>query len=429
MTEKIVILIAMILFEVRANIIRWIQWKQYRKPLPAEVADIYDEKRYADFINYKKDSLLPRVIKGAVDFTISVVILFSPFYSWVEGIAGRNVYVICIVTLLVIQLITLLYDVPYRYYMSFVVDERYGMNRLTKKAFIKDYMLDTGETFLGSAALILLVALVSEKIGGWILRQNLSFKGVALAAAAIMGILIAFLYVITSISLLTLRMKYKFTDLEEGDLRAKIESLVKDSKKKLKAIKVYDESSKSNNKNAFLLRFLWIREFGIADNFINENSERELLAVLAHEAGHLKHKKDIFNYIGYVSIVAVVVIFALLVSNAEAVSSFAAYTRESFGLSCNNYYLLTIIAGYAIIPVSWITSLFSNWKSRREEKEADLNAVKEGYGEELIATFKRVSDDELIDVNPAPVIEFCEYSHPGMYQRIKYIREAMEAVS
>ena len=122
-------------------------------------------------------------------------------------------------------------------------------------------------------------------------------------------------------------------------------------------------------------------------------------------------------------------IFALLVSNAEAVSSFATYTRESFGLSCNNYYLLTIIAGYAIIPVSWITSLFSNWKSRREEKEADLNAVKEGYGEELIATFKRVSDDELIDVNPAPVIEFCEYSHPGMYQRIKYIREAMEAVS
>ena len=79
--------------------------------------------------------------------------------------------------------------------------------------------------------------------------------------------------------------------------------------------------------------------------------------------------------------------------------------------------------------MSWITSLFSNWKSRREEKEADLNAVKEGYGEELIATFKRVSDDELIDVNPAPVIEFCEYIHPGMYQRIKYIREAMEAVS
>ena len=426
MTEKILILIAMIIFEIRANIIRRIQWKQYKKPLPAEVADIYDEKRYSDFINYNKDALPPIVIKGAVLFLLDIVYLFSPFYRWVETVAGHNVYAICIVTVLAVHLITLIVDIPYEYYMSFVVDERYGLNKLTKREFAKDYAIDAGETILESTVFALLAAFVCEHIGGWVLKQNLSFKGTFVVALTIVGIFMVFAYIIASISLITMRVKYKFTDLEDGNLRRKIEDLVKGSRKKLKAIKVYDESSKTNTKNAFLLKFLWIREFGIADNFLNENSERELLAVLAHEAGHLKHRKDIFDYLSYLTIVAVVAIITLLLVKAETVSAFANYTRQSFGLSINNYYLLIIIASYIIIPISRAHSIFGNWKSRRNEKEADLNAVKEGYGEELIATFKQMSDDELIDVNPAPIIEFCEYSHPGMYQRIKYIRATIE---
>lgn len=51
--------------------------------------------------------------------------------------------------------------------------------------------------------------------------------------------------------------------------------------------------------NKYLLKLLWHREFGIADNFIDGNSERELLAVLSHEIGHLKHKKNWRNFIQY----------------------------------------------------------------------------------------------------------------------------------
>ena len=92
------------------------------------------------------------------------------------------------------------------------------------------------------------------------------------------------------LSLLVMRKKYTFTEMEDGELRSQIEAYASEAKKKVRHIKIYDESKKSNDKNAFLLKFLWIREFGIADNFINENSEDELLAVLLHEIGHLKHK-------------------------------------------------------------------------------------------------------------------------------------------
>ena len=55
-------------------------------------------------------------------------------------------------------------------------------------------------------------------------------------------------------------------------------------------------------------------------------------------------------------------------------------------------------------------------------------AVKNGYGEELIATFKRLSSDELVNVYPHPAVEFLEYNHPGMYQRIRAVREAAQLV-
>ena len=69
--------------------------------------------------------------------------------------------------------------------------------------------------------------------------------------------------------------------MPDGDLRVKIMSLQEGSKKKVRKIYIYDESKKSTSKNAFLLKFLWHREFGIADNFMNENEEEELLAVLS----------------------------------------------------------------------------------------------------------------------------------------------------
>ena len=58
------------------------------------------------------------------------------------------------------------------------------------------------------------------------------------------------------LSYLVLNIQYKFTDLEDGELKDKINYLMRDSKKKVKHIKVYNESKKSTGKNAFLLKML-----------------------------------------------------------------------------------------------------------------------------------------------------------------------------
>lgn len=223
-----------------------------------------------------------------------------------------------------------------------------------------------------------------------------------------------------------MRLQYKFVEMEDGELKTKILEFCKESKKKIKSIKVYDESKKSNSKNAFLLKFLWYREFGIADNFLDENSQDELLAVLLHEVGHLKHKKNIWNFIGYGIFLFLFAFLVWLIPNAQVIVDINGAINEAFGLQYTNYYLSLTAFSTVLLPFLSIISIFNNFVSCKEEKEADFNAVDKGYGQALIDTFTKVSEDELIDVNPHPVIEFLEYDHPGMAKRIGYIKERMK---
>lgn len=84
---------------------------------------------------------------------------------------------------------------------------------------------------------------------------------------------------------------------------------------------------------------------------------------------------------------------------------------------------MSVYAGF-LPPITFVLKRFSNYKSRRNEYEADMEAVKNGLGEELITTFSKMTSDELIDLNPHPLLECLDFDHPGMYRRISYIREA-----
>jgi STE24 endopeptidase len=258
-------------------------------------------------------------------------------------------------------------------------------------------------------------------MASWTNQFNISFlKAFVLG----LGILVGFGIVVMLVSILSiviLKKQYTFTPLEDGELKDQINELQKDSKKKVKKIYIYDESKKSTRKNAFLLRFLWIREFGIADNFIKGNSQRELLAVLSHEIGHLKHKKTIWNYLIYAFFVVMFIGIVYLISHGQLVISISNWVNQSFNLKLNNYYLLFAFYMNLYKPFDAVVSVYASNVTRLEEYEADREAVKNGYGDELILTFKRLSSDELINVNPSPLIEFLEYDHPGMYRRIKAI--------
>lgn len=158
---------------------------------------------------------------------------------------------------------------------------------------------------------------------------------------------------------------------------------------------------------------------------MNENDARELLAVLSHEIGHLKHRRNLLDLIDRLIGLAVTAVLLALLCYPAPAFRVNEWIRDSFQITQNNYYILLVIYGNFLAPITFVTKRFSNYKSRRNEYEADMEAVKNGFGEELISTFSRITSDELVDLNPHPLLERLNYDHPGMYRRITYIRDAI----
>ena len=399
--------------------------KQRKKQLPKEVSDIYDENRYQTFINYKSDyrklSLVTKVCTMILDF----ILIYSNFFNRLESLSN-NPYILVLISTILLLFINSVFSYIVDYYRTFTIEEKYEMNKKDLKEFNKDFLINLVLEIALSVCIYLFITFVCEAIGSYTQTHTItylqSFGLCLLIVGAFAAIIIFFMFM----SYLSLKKQYEFTELENGALRDKIESMMKDSKKKVQKIQVYNESKKSTSKNAFLLKLLWIREFGIADNFMNENSENELLAVLAHEIGHLKHKKDIYDYSKYILLGFVLLLFVWLLPHIDIIKNINSIILSTFNLSMNNYYVSFLVISILLNPIMILFEAYNNTITRIQEYEADDHSVKMGYGKELIQTFKQLSNDELVDVNPHPFVEFMTYNHPGMYNRIKHIQEKME---
>lgn len=398
--------------------------RQRTKPLPDEVADVYTKERWQTFAAYKHDSRHPYLLHVMIGALLDLFAIWSPFYLWMEKLSHGSVYYLAFITLTIEFLLAQASDLPYSYYTTFTIEERYGLNRKTKKEFFHDEIIEAAGSYAAALALFLLLVFVLEHLSAWTNGFQISLAASFRLVLILCAGAFVFFVLLSLFSLFIMRRQYKFTELEDGELKTKILGLLHGCKKKIRRIEVYNESSKSTTKNAFLLKILWYRSFGIADNFINENSEDELLGVLAHEAGHLRHKKSIWNWLSYLFIACIVAGIALALPHAGKASVLIDTINASFGLSMHAWVLYITVLLSALRPLTFLLSLYRNALSRSEEYEADRNAVKEGYGEALIRTFKQLSSDELVDVNPADCIEFMEYDHPGMYHRIQAIRKA-----
>ncbi len=396
---------------------------QRRKPLPEEVSDIYEPERYQTYLARVADFKRSDIVFNGLNLIIDILLVLSPLYHFIEVICRRNPYAILIVTYIIIWMVSTAIGTLHKYYETFHIEEKYGLNHKDLHEFTRELVLTDGLELVLMIVLSFFIVFVSENLSTWTSGFSIGFLKSLLLCVGLGVAILVLLQFLKGISVLVMKIQYSMTPLPEGELRDKINALQASSRKKVQKIYEYNESKKSPRKNAFLLKFLWLREFGIADNFLNENDEDELLAVLSHEIGHLKHKKNVWDFIGYGLWVFWLILIAVMISHPGIILAINAWTRNSFDLSVNNYYILIIMFSDIVKPLLFIHKIFSTHKTRMEEYEADREAVSNGFGEALITTFKTLSCDELINVNPHPLIEFLEYDHPGMYRRIKAIRD------
>ncbi len=148
------------------------------------------------------------------------------------------------------------------------------------------------------------------------------------------------------------------------------------------------------------------------DTLINDLQEEEIVAVLAHEVGHYKHKHTIKGMITAVLQTGLVLfLFSLLIDNPML--------NQALGSEHQSFHFGLIVFSFLFEPFSLLIGLFTNAFSRKNEYQADAFAKDYGFGNALISGLKQLSRNNLSNLTPHPLYIFMHYSHPTLYQRMK----------
>lgn len=388
------------------QILDYINLKAQRKDIPAEVEGFYNYEKYQKSLDYQKDKTRFSFITSGFSFLLSLGMLVGGGFGWLDGLLRPHIsseIILALVFFGTIMIVSDILTIPFQWYSTFVIEEKYGFNKTTIKTFITDklkgYLLGA---LIGGALLSILIYLVNT-IGPnfWIWFGLL---------AAVFTLLVNMFY--TS---LILPMFNKLTPLAEGELKTTIEGFAKKVNFPLDNVFVMDGSKRSAKANAFFSGIGKKKKIVLYDTLINNHTKEELVAVLAHEVGHFKKKHIIWSYL-----ISIIQIFFVLFILSKMV--FNDNLSIALGGSQQALHLNLIAFGILFSPISGITGLLMSMLSRKNEFEADAYAKETFDGNALSNALKKLSVDSLSNLYPHPAYVFFHYSHPPLLQRLEALK-------
>lgn len=375
--------------------------------LPESLRGIYDEREYSRFQNYKRENDRFGLLSSSFSFLVTLIFLcaggFGWYNAWITDITDSVLWQ----TLLFmggLALISGLIGLPFDWYATFHIEEKYGFNKTTPKIYLADLI----KGMLVSAVVggVLLAAIVGFYI--WIGDR---FWLYAWGLITVFSVFMSMFY-----SQLIVPLFNKQTPLENGVLRDKIQAFALKAGFKLDNIYVIDGSKRSTKANAYFTGLGPKKRIVLYDTLIQDLTGDEIVAVLAHEVGHYKKRHTLqFMAASVLQTGFILWLFSLCV-NQPALS-------EALG-GDGNYFQLGLVAFVLLYsPVGMILGLFMNMWSRKNEYEADAYAATQGQGEALVAGLKKISVKSLSNLTPHPAYEWVYYSHPSLLKRIGAIRQ------
>jgi STE24 endopeptidase len=382
-----------------------------KNTVPEILNNIIDKKEYLKTIQY---SITKTKFNSIITVYTSIIIIlfFSTglFELWTNKINNLNIYFIFkgyfffFIPILILNISSL----PFEYYYSFAIEQKYGFNKYTIKTWIID--------ILKNILVETLVLLIVLGLTFYFIDNTIEFKLINLIIMWIVTfiLLFIFMYIVPKI---LLPFFYKLKPIEDRNLMNKIYDLVEKSGFKIKSIFTADESKRSSHSNAAFTGIGKSKTIIIFDTMLEKFSHNEILAVLAHEIGHGK-KKHIIKLTG-------IMIFLLFLFEFIAYYILTNQTFYNFiGINKNVYaglFILTIFYFYVILE--FLKPLI-NIISRKFEFEADNFSKKVmGTPEYLINTFYKFIKNDLAAVCVHPLYETFNYTHPQLITRIKHLEE------
>jgi len=332
------------------------------------------------------------------------LIIISGVLPWFdEKLANTEILSAGLIFFAVIGLGEMLTGLPFDYYHSFVIEERYGFNTKTIKIWISDLVKGLlVMTVLGGfllSALLLMLKYLGENWWIWAWAVFLCFQ---LLMTVLYPTLIAPLF-------------NTFTPLEAGELKTGIKRLAQREGLDVEGIYQMDATRRTRHTNAYFSGLGKAKRIVLFDSLIQCHSQDEILSILAHEIGHLKknHIKKQILINGFVSLL-------LFFLAAKLMTWEKMY--ESFGFSAMSGYVGLFLVGILWEPANFFLSPVGRAISRKFEREADfysLGILK--TAKPLVTALKKMAKENLSNLSPHPLYVFFNYSHPPLLERIEYL--------
>jgi len=405
------ILIVVLCFLVGAYLLEsWadlLNLKSLSPAVPREFADVVDPKTYQTSQEYTRARTKLGLVSSFGSLAVLVIFILSGGFSWLDTLVrslGLDPVLTGLAFLALLGLAADVLGLPFQLYSTFVLEERYGFNRMSPATFVKDKL----------KGLLLAAVIGAPCLAGVILfLEAYPVWGWVWAWGGLVAVMAGLQYIAPT---WILPLFNTFTPLGEGELRDRILSYAQENGADVQDISVMDGSRRSAKSNAFFTGFGRKKRIALFDTLIERHTQDELLAVLAHEIGHWRLRHILKGLI--VGIVKMGVLLGLLSIAVRWQPLFEAFGVDQVSVHAGLVFFLLLYT-----PVSLALSVGINQLSRRHEFEADaFAATTTGKPESLIQALKKLSRDNLSNLTPHPLTVFLEHSHPPVLERVRTLK-------
>ena len=407
------IIVSLVVFNyLFSNILDYVNHRNWKDEIPNELKDFYNEEKYKIAKNYAISKNKIGLFSSSVSFLFIISLLIFNGYGFIDQLVSSDILKSFLpfdinssfaqsgLFFLILFILNSIISIPFSYYNTFIIEEKFGFNKTTNSTFFLDILKSSLlSIFIGGALLFLALYLYDNLNDGfWLwLWIGLSF----------LMIFINMFYADLIVPIFN-----KLKPLDDGELRQKIEKYSKEVGYLLKNIYVIDGSKRSTKANAFFSGLGPRKTIALYDTLIEKHTDDELVAVLAHEVGHFKKKHIFSGLIMSVIQIGVMTFFFELCLKLPEISLALGGSEASFHLG---------LIGFSIVfsPISMLSGILMNYISRKNEFEADAYAKETFNGEDLSLALKKLSVDSLSNIYPHPLYVFFHYSHPPLIERLR----------
>ena len=378
--------------------------------VPPRFKDVVTEEEYKKSILYNTDRIKFQIFTALFGSVVLVVFTIGGLLNYltqvVMDMTSSNVLGAVLLGLLLI-IVEEIISIPISIYSTFVIEERHGFNKTTRKTFVTDIF--KGLLISGTISSILYATVIFIIISAGDLWWIYAF-----AAVFTLQAIIFFLYPVLIMPLFN-----KFEPLDDEQFKKPIEKLLEKVDFKSKGLFVMNASLRSTHGNAFFTGFGKNKRIVFFDTLLKTINPDEMEAILGHELGHYKlgHIRKtlisslVFGFLG----------FYILNEIFKSDNFFIAHGLENLTVYSKFLMFYLVIGSY-----TFFTKPITSALSRKREFEADDFSFQFTDGEHMISGLLKLTKDNASNLTPDPLYSSYYYSHPPIAERVASIENKLQ---